>query len=117
MSVQMAVNMANFEALVRKPHIKMVEYKKWQMTKVSNCFKSDFKGIFILVLPELRKSFRLLRKCLFRNRVRSTVRIWENFHLVRVLHSCPIPMGGTNCHVPLQLRREFASKFQMLPLN
>ena len=92
---QMAINMANSEALVRKPHVKTAEFEKSHMIKVSNCFKSDFKGFFVLVLPELRKSFRYKVSVSFRNHVpASTVRVCESFYLICVLHACPIPIGA-----------------------
>jgi hypothetical protein len=75
MSMQMAVSMTTFEALVRKPHVKMMEYEKSQMTKVLNYFKSDVKGIIRLVLQELRKLFRYKVSASLRNRVRNTIRV------------------------------------------
>ena len=98
------------------PQVRTAEYEKSQIT-VSNCFKSDFKGIFVLVILELRKSFRYKVSASFRNLVRSTVRIWESFYLICVLHPCPIPIGGTNCHAPLRLRGDFTSKISNVGLE
>jgi hypothetical protein len=117
MAVQIAVIMANLWRLLWKPYVKTMDYEKSPPMKVSNCFWSYFKDIFRLVVSELKKSFRFKVSDSFSNRVRSTIRVWQSFHLLCVLLSCPLPIGGANCRILFRSRRDFASKISNVGLK